>query len=300
METQGFLHVPVPILPRVGSGEFFVFVRDLVFLRESMEGSVVVEQIIFGAAVDSDMRQRGLGLGGQRQGLQVVLASARCFAEDTKKFAERFLFANSTSGFESARMAVGADEEVGARQGEAERAVPAHGQTADAATSALAFDGKGAFDEAEHIVEHVATVGGAFGVVGVEASKSVGHDDGKRKVFGVTFNGGSAGPGVAVVAETMKQVVDGKRAVAFFRQNYFHLHVLLKGLAEEVTREQGHVSKASRTGSFFGANTEILRHNGLYGRTEETTEAAMSVWALVMLILISKKENQWDWEEDKI
>jgi len=26
----------------------------------------------------------------------------------------------------------------------------------------------------------------------------------------------------------------------------------------------------------------------------------MIVWALVMLILISKKENQWDWEEDKI
>src|SRR6266567_299401 len=82
VEGDRFLHVLIPIVPRVRAREFLVLVRDAQLFQVAMEGAVLCQKAIFAAAIDPERwQQLAVELFGQR--VRIVRASSRRGTEDT-------------------------------------------------------------------------------------------------------------------------------------------------------------------------------------------------------------------------
>ena len=73
VEGQCFLHVLVPVIPGVGSGELLVLMLDLLIHQPGMIAAVALDQEVLRTTVDAEIRERASSFGLSGQMLQVVV-----------------------------------------------------------------------------------------------------------------------------------------------------------------------------------------------------------------------------------
>src|SRR6185437_3202270 len=116
---------------------------------------------------------------------------------------------------EGAGMADGGAEEVRELEGELDRAIAAHRESADAAAFAGGSGAKGGIDEGDEVAHERRLPGHADLGIAIESAAAVRHNDDKWEVGGVSLNAGAALPHRVIVREAMQEIEgsEGTRAI---------------------------------------------------------------------------------------
>ena len=119
-----------PVIPVMAAGKLVVLVSDAKPLQLGMKRAVLVEEMIFKAAIEAQGGKRLAGLCALGQGEEIVIGAGRIGAEDEIPID----FRHRAGGTEhAAAVAVDAGESVGKGEADAESAVTAHRLPADGA-----------------------------------------------------------------------------------------------------------------------------------------------------------------------
>lgn len=151
VKAQCRLDVFVPVAPIVGAGKLDVFVCHADFLQMRVKFAVLVEQKVAGAAVNAkrgalDAIAPRFEVGSERE--NVVFAADGIGAGDALELG--FIVAPiAVREAVSARMTVGAGEQIRMLQSEFDGAVAAHRKPADGASSTLGASVESAVDKAD-------------------------------------------------------------------------------------------------------------------------------------------------------
>lgn len=232
--------VEVPVVPMVLAGMFGVGVGDFELGEFLVEGAVVVEKKVFGAAVEAEGGELLLGAGlGEVE--KVVVRAGGVGSEDSLELpvveAVVGLVPAHGAGHDCAGMGMGGDEGIRVGQCGAKGTVTAHGEAADGATFACFACGKGSVDQRGDFFAQVGSVARPLVVIRVETAVTVGHDDDQRMADEIHFQPRSTLPDGVVVRQTVKKIKDGISALwglFIIRHQGKQLGLLTQNSGEEV------------------------------------------------------------------